>query len=439
LPTLIKAAVLPAVILALLTLGLAEAARPGRARSAGDVSTPVNLSHSPTVASSRPQIALTADGTVHVIWEEGNDVRHVYRRSGQAWGPNPPLTVYYGGSDPALAAYGNLLGASFSVQAGQDTDTALRYKLWDGVSRWKGAQKVSDLGQQPDIAFQPDDGSVWVAWINNAYDYQPYYSHFVNGVPESGPITNDSQKAQGPRIGVDAESNVWVAWKEEAQPTLDTWITCRRQTSGTRSFGLCSERADVLRGETYQANAPDLALGEGACITWDNVLRAGSVDVYLACDAGGWVPRNLSQSPGVNSLAPRLTLDRTWGPQVLWQERLKPTPAILYRPGVSPPEPVVQGMVGAPAIAFESHAADGYGTVHAVWEAAASADVDADTDIYYNSWRVDVPTPTPTATATSTASPTGSATATRPTPTPGTPSPTPGHHVYTPYLYQSKK
>jgi hypothetical protein len=373
----------------------------------------VNLSASPGVASARPQVALTADGTVHVLWEEGEDIRHVFRRPGGSWGPNPPLTVYYGGFDPALATFKDLMAVAFVVPAGTGTDTAIRLKLWDGQSRWQRAQSVhadGEFGQQPDLAFQPDDGSVWLAWVNNTYGYRPYYSRVLGTQYSSGPIARDSQKAQGPSIGVDAEGGVWVAWKEEAQPTGDTWITCRRSASGAPSWGLCSPRTDVLRGETFEAYAPDLAVGAGSCITWHNGTRAGRTDVYLACDAAGWSSRNVSQSPLRNSLVPRLALERLWGPLVTWEERDQPR-QVLVRPGLSPAGAVAQGDVAAPAVAFEPRAGDGYGYAHLVWEQVDPADPEGEPDIYYRRVRVDVPTPTPTPSATATATPTPSASA----------------------------
>jgi hypothetical protein len=411
-------------------LAMVAAAAPGPAARLRQAAEPaVNLSASPGVTSGRPRVAVTADGTVHVVWEEGEDIRHVYRRPGAAWGPTPPLTVYYGGFDPALASYKSLLAVAFVAPVGPGADTAVRLKVWDGQSRWQRAQSVhadTEFGQQPDLAIRPDDGSVWLAWVNNTYGFRPYYSRVLGNEYTVGPVASDSQKAQGPTIGVDAEGGVWVAWKEESPSTGDTWITCRRSGPGVAGWGLCSPRTDVLRGETLDAYAPDLAVGAGACITWHNGTRASHTDVYLACDGNGWITRNVSQSSASNSLVPRLALEAPWGPLVTWEERDQPR-QVLLRAGLSPAGAAAAGDVAVPAVAFEPRAADGFGYAHMVWEQVDASDPALEPDIYYRRIRVDVPTPTPTPspTATATATPRSSATPTATLPT-GSATATPG-------------
>jgi hypothetical protein len=145
----------------------------------------------------------------------------------------------------------------------------------------------------------------------------------------------------------------------------------------------------------------------------------GPTDVYLACSGSNWVPRNISQSPEVNSLVPRLALHPLWGPQVVWEERSRPHQVLYRQPGPAP-NAVARGDVSAPAVAFEPHAAAGYADVHAVWEQVPDGTADGEPDIYYSQWRVDVPTPTPTPTITP--SPTATAIPSRtPTPPTGTP------------------
>ncbi len=434
-------AVAVTVAMAALWLTVEVAGRPvtvpagGGARPRLTMEPPVNLSHSPGVTSARPRIARTTDGTLHVVWEEGDDVRHVYQLPGQPWGPNPPLTVYYGAFDPALTAYGGLVATAFSVRASQGTDTSIRLKQWDGQSRWGGAQAVhgdGQFGQQPALAFEPNDASLWVVWVNNTFGFRPYWSRVVTGrSPESGSIAGDSQKAQGPSVAVDLEGGVWVAWKEEAQPTGDTWVTCRRKAPGG-GWGLCSARTDVMRGERFEAFAPDLALdAPGACVTWHNGVQGGKMEVYLACEGGGWVARNQSQSAERNSLLPRLAAAEAWGPLVLWEERSDPR-QILFRRSGPPPEPVTEGVVAAPDIAFET--GPGFGYAHAVWQQIAPDDPAGEPDVYYARWRVDVPTPTPTATITPTPSTTPTATIT-PTRGPGSATPTPSpRRVFAPFV-----
>jgi hypothetical protein len=435
--------------LALVVAGLPAAARPAGpagSKSGRPLATPsptepvVNLSQSPGVESIAPQIARTDDGTLHVLWEEGVDVRHVYQPPGQPWGPQPPIIVYSRADQPALAARGDSLAAVVVVQEGEAaTDTGIRLREWSaGTARWGkrlAVTRMGQYGQQPDIAIQPDDHSYWVAWVNNVFGYKPYWTHLVPGeAPKSNEISQDSQKAQGPSIAVDAEGGVWVAWKEEAQPSGDSWITCRRQSPGG-GWNVCSERTDVLRGETFEAHAPDLALAApGACIAWHNGSLQNPPEAYLACDANAWAARNLSESPRRNSLAPRLALDPRWGPLTAWDESTDPNQVAL-RPGLSPTTTLAEGEVSAPALAFEPRAAEGYGYVHAVWEQDIDPGEDQDWDIFYTRHRVNVPTPTPTASPTRTASATPSPTPSATAGTPPTPSRTPAPRpVFAPFV-----
>jgi len=402
-----------------------------------------NLSASAGQRSDRPRIAITGDGTLHVVWQEQDpngaydNVVHRYRPPGGEWSPPAALTIFRNGYDPAIATDGGTVAVAFQRgNSARGDRTSIYYALWSPVDRaWSRARPIEDGeanigadGQQPDLAFGTD-GVLWLTWIDTTYGYkQPTYARIQGGVATGKAISEPSLNAQSPTIALDPEDNVHVAWTEQSDLRDEAYIAhwVRPATGGDwYSDGTLHFLA------ARKARWPDIAATEGnLCLVWHEETTADNNEIVLECNDRRW---NASNSEA-RSLVPSLALDDRQGPLVAWQERgagTSPT-RILFRQGPPPPpvgEPVTDGPVDMPSVAYRG------GYVHAAWSERRGTL----TDVLYARWAVAAPPPTPTATASRTPTVTPTATATpRFSPTPTATRPTPEALIYAPYASRIK-
>jgi hypothetical protein len=391
-----------------------------------------NLSQSDTVFSERPVIAVTSDGTVHAIWEEGANVVHRYRLPGSTTWSDRQM-VFRQGYDPAVATDGSTIVVAF-VRGKRDAsdNTEILYKLWDRDTKsWpflaeqvqSGEENIAADGQQPDVAFSMDGAVLWLTWIDTTWgEQQPYYARIRlsdHGV-DAGPIDSHSRRAQGPAIAVGPEDAVHVAWSRQFASSQTSYVM-----HASRAAQALWDIDDYpYHREVKQARSPDIEVTQNQwCMTWhENIsIETGGTpqannEVVLWCNDSNW---NLSNSRD-HSLVPSLALDDDRGQLVVWRENVSPH-QIVFRQGPPPPAQnssmVEQGAVDMPQVEYH----DGY--AHSVW----SADTESGSEVWYARWPVAMPTPTPTSTATYTPRATDT-----PTPT-GTYNP-PQHKIYLPRL-----
>ncbi len=394
-----------------------------------------NLSQSEAVYSERPIVAVTSDGTVHVVWEEGDNVVHRYRLNGTGQWSNR-LMIFRQGYDPAVATDGSTIAVAFvrGKRASAD-DTEILYKMWDPESRkWpllaeqvqSGEENIAADGQQPDIAFSVDSAYLWLSWIDTTWgERQPYYARIrlFDHAVDAGPIDSHTRNAQGPRIDVGPEDTVHVVWSKQSEYLPSSYIMHASRSAQAR-WDL--DDYPYYR-EVKQARAPDIEVTQNQwCMAWhENIaVDVGGTpepnnEVVLWCNESNW---NISNSRD-HSLVPSLTVDDERGQMVVWRENLTPR-AIVFRQGPPPPDQggftVEEGVVDMPDVLYHD------GHAHSVW----SSGTEDGSDVWYGNWSVGVPTPTPTATLTPTRQASSTPTAT------GTGSP-PAFLVYLPRLVVS--
>ncbi len=403
------------LVAAMLAGGLALATTPlglGM-RPRVDVLDATNLSASPSTSSGQPDIAVTSDGTVHVIWEEGANLVHRYRLPDSSdW--SPPVIVFRQGYDPALATDGRTVVAALVRGKGDAAeDTEILYKVWDATRRtWPllpeqvqpSAENIAAGGQQPDVALSADGAVLWLVWIDTSWgDQRPYYARIrlADHHVESAEIDPQSARAQGPAVAIGQDGRIHVAWSEQSELKKTAYVAhfARDDTTYWQPDG-----ANPYFLEARQARSPDIAVSaKSLCLTWHenmSLLVGGTPqpnnEIVLHCDGREW---NISNSP-THSLLARLALDDLRGPMTIWKENADPR-EIVFRQGHPPPAngdaSIGAGQVEAPAIAFAD------GQVHAAWVAG----IDEAGDIFTAHWPVAIPTatPEPSATATRTPSP----------------------------------
>jgi hypothetical protein len=461
-----------AVAAAAATLGL-WAARPAASSPTAPPEATV-LSEDPTAHSVDPAIAVTEDGTVHVVWQQGEPgvdepesiIMHRTRAPDGSW--SETREVYWDGVQPAIATDGRTVAVAFVRNPFDRFDTTeILYKIWDrSTSSWPDIPRAIQgglglAGGQPDAAFDPN-GYLWLAWISSRdIEQRPYYARVLAGTNEvdsGGPIDEREQGAQGPALAMDPERNVHVVWSTtyaSGEADLSRW----EWPSGGAYW---INRESALYDQIREARSPDIAAGSSAlCVTWHEGNLAQPNEVILSCDraSGSIWFGNVSRTPSSRSLLPSLSADEERGAMVLWFER-EPAASVVFGQILPPGEPasaeVRSGTMGMPSLAYR----DGF--AHAVW---VEQTAQGGSEVRFARWAVDPPEPTatPTPSATGSRTPTATRTVTTPTsatprtptsatprtptsPTPGTPThgpsettPGPRYRVFTPYCSRAAR
>lgn len=421
------------------------------------------LSSDPTTHAASPRLAVTSDGTLHAVWQQGAPgvdgaepvIQHRHRQADGSW--SETAEVYWDGVQPAIASNGQTVGVAFVRNPFDHQDTTeVLYKVWDHSLRtWPDLARAvqGDLGlagSQPDLAFDAR-GDLWLVWVNSQQvEQRPYYARLLiagNEVAAGGPIDEREQGAQGPAIAIDAEQGVHVVWSTSyasGEADLSRW----EWPTGGQYWVL---RESALYDQVRDARSPDVATGTSAlCVAWHEGNLTQPNEIILSCDraSGNLWFGNVSQSPGSRSLLPSLATDEVRGAMLLWFER---DGGRLVFGRVQPPAAPAQSEVASPTLGMPSlvfH--DGY--ANAVW---VQETTQGGSEVRFGRWRVDPPTPTPSPTAgpsatpspTRTPTPTPTVTSSPETPTAG-PSPTPTptgsqmptrHHAYTPLLERTRR
>ncbi|MCC7018833.1 MAG: hypothetical protein IT332_03720 [Ardenticatenales bacterium] len=430
----------------------------GGARPQVTLEDTLNLSLTAGRASSHPGIAIATDsatntGTVHVVWEEENaefivnGVAHRYRNFNLQTGNwkgdwSAVHWIFESGQDPAIAARGDLVVVAFVQPPWEDgAPTEINVARWaPGTQTWSEPSRLR-WGQKDNVTFyckQPDVaidalGRVWMTWVDEASDGQPYWAIVSAELPTLGELSSvdiilDTVHAQSPRIaaGPEAGDGVWSTWNKDV-PELGEGEIIR---SAFKPGNGWVESTKLNSGS--HGRAPDLAAGSNgdACTAWQEQVDggAGQPDIYMDCTMPGQRSVNLSGTAADRSVEPSVVFGPPdVGAMVAWREQPQaPDASINFKPAEPAAAPIAieGGKVSSPVIAAHG------GIVHAVW---VKDEDQGSPDVYYGRFPSSIPTPTPEPTTPGPSAthqpPSPTATRTRATPsatnTPRRPSATP--------------
>lgn len=222
-------------------------------------------------------------------------------------------------------------------------------------------------GEQPDLAIGPD-GRVHLVYANEMFgNYEIYYTTWLGGRwAASKNVSNTKEGVSSqPAIAFDANGSPVVVWTDTTGG--QAYIYFARQTNGAwQTYWVSS---------SYGGGAPDLALGKNGrlWLTWQ-AKEGDAYDVFaLFGDGRSWnrEAMNVSDSAGVDSVAPRLAAHPSWGAFLVWQESSAGGAKVYYADtleGVdwwSEPAVISQlaGRSEQPSIAV-----NGAGDVHVAWD-----------------------------------------------------------------------
>ena len=173
--------------------------------------------------SEHPAIALSDDGSIHVVWKDrrdGNAEIYYKKHNGSNWGADMRLTNAEGASGyPAIAVYGATINLVW--HDGRAGNHQIYYKRYNGVA-WESEYRISTnidgWSQWPSIAVD-EAGNLHVVWKGNiAYgaDTDIYYRRFAEGNWKTPVVlTDDPGNSFCPCIWAGPGDDLHVTWYDD--------------------------------------------------------------------------------------------------------------------------------------------------------------------------------------------------------------------------------
>jgi hypothetical protein len=170
----------------------------------------------PDKQADAPAVALTRQGSVHIVWEQDGGLWYRNQRNG-LWAD--AVQVAAEGENPALVAdpYGEIVYLAWEQEFGGNYEIFSR--KWDAVIGWSAPHNVSsnDGGSSaPALAVGPD-GGIHLIWADTTPGASTLY-HAISTDGESWPVALPIPDARGsnPTAAFAADGVLHVAWQYRA-------------------------------------------------------------------------------------------------------------------------------------------------------------------------------------------------------------------------------
>jgi hypothetical protein len=303
-------------------------------------------------------VASAPDGTVHVLWEEGEDVYHSYRRSGfwstpqrVATGERPSLVVDEEGVPHALFA--NEFGGNWEIYY-----VCWRYEVWSlprNVSHTTGASGPPRIGLAP-------DGGLHAVWADTTPGYSViYYGRQLGNYWVNNQIP--SARGSAPALAIDSLGRVHVTWQAQDTPFSVFDVFYSRWDGSDWSLP-----ENISVNETAHSAICHLATdSEGtAYLVWEEQVDNLWQVLHSYGQVGYWsVPANVSHSGDECHLAQVVVTPQDYL-HIVWSEgkTLRSCRKGARSADWFPSEEVTSNPLGLEDV---SMAASPGGGVHAVW------------------------------------------------------------------------
>lgn len=336
----------------------------------------VRVNQEQSGAAKKPQLAVLGDRNLIVVWQqtdENGENIYVARYMGDELGWSSPVAVSLntGGRDavdPKIAL--NKAGQAMIVW--QQSDGILE-RIWSSVLNtedgwgWELPRIVNTgfpLGDasQVDIVVDPA-GNVAATWMQSDGGgitdiLTNIYVSAAGAWSNPIRIENSSNSATSPRITLDSNGNVLVAWvqKSALDDDLSVWVNILSRRNNVVSWTVAEELA-VERGVDASPDIQAAAYGSGQIIVvWsqedgstENTKRIWAVTRSAEGQWSGGLLANFSQSgPEKDSENPQIAQDSDGNVIVVWKQSILNTTvhteiwANIYTPvsGWGTPRPI---------------------------------------------------------------------------------------------------
>lgn len=187
-------------------------------------SVPVDVDNSPARDSYRPSVAVGRDGLVHVVYErqtadDPDEKEEIIHRSwdGMAWSGHASLSSNVSFSRGPVVAVGSDSTVHVVWQDGENLSGDIFYAWHDGTS-WQPTEEIVTGGTEastPSVAVD-GEGEVHVAWVDDRHGDSEIYmiSKGVSGWGEETRLTEASGGSLLPTVAANAAGQVCVVWTD---------------------------------------------------------------------------------------------------------------------------------------------------------------------------------------------------------------------------------
>jgi len=291
----------------------------------------VNISNTP-LGSDHPAIAVDANGAINVVWDDSSLVPFrpeiLFTRStdeGATWSApknisNTPTTS----SSRANIAVDNKGGISV---VWVDGGRVLFTRSADGGLTWLEPKSVS--GQHgPNGLYSPAvtvdrGGGIYIAWsVANALSF--ITRSMDSGATFSSPISISAEKPTlNPNLAVDQAGTIYAVWSDASSGTLQVLFAWSKDRGDT-----FSPPVNISRSGRILALEPRIAVDPNGMIwvAWTQIFSSGLPQVFMASSSGVAgdfsQPVNLSFTAG-NGWLSNLAVGPAGDVDVVWEKSVK--------------------------------------------------------------------------------------------------------------------
>ena len=329
---------------------------------------PLNVSNNPG-DSDKPQLAVDANGVVHMVWMDDTpgklDIYYAWRGNDGVW--SSPFNVSHNPGHsypPQLALDGK--GGVHAVWVDDSPKNLEIYYAWRGSNgtAWSGPVNLSNnpsWSEHVQLAAE-QDGTVHVVWSDEAPGQNDiYYTWRNSGSAWSSPlnISNNPGFSLCPKVAVDESGTVHVIWKDGNEIYY-----IRKVTDGNWSA------PQKISGDSDVSSFPTLLVDgdEIVHVTWnEHPTDVPHAVIYTQQENDGVWSKPLRISDQSNGYyPPQLAVDENGVVHTTWYSSNQVYYAWRSTDGDwSDPQPISDSDEG---VAFAQMALDENGSTHVTWE-----------------------------------------------------------------------
>jgi len=309
----------------------------------------------------RPQIGVTPEGGVHVVWTAGGDLWHMFRE-GEAW--SKPTRLVRGTLPSLVTDTQGYLHMVFAHDFAGNFE--IYYMRWDG-RYWTLPYNIS---RTPGMSHNPalvasQEGPIYVVWEDDTPGYPSIY-HAYN--PKGHWINAPVPGARGwrPALAFDGEDTLHLVWEDAMPHGVGDDIYHSQLTD--RGWSLPENISDTPESDSSHPRIAG-AHGQTVHVVWQERLASRTRVAYSYGHYASWLKpialaqRGRNREPTV-AVSPDGHVHVVWvADDVLVHRSRGPADDAVWR-GMEALDRDPQG-VGYPAIACDSE-----GGLHSVWRRA---------------------------------------------------------------------
>jgi hypothetical protein len=273
-------------------------------------------------------MAVSDDGTVHLVWADTRDDNsEIYYRScvGGTWGAEVRLTTDPGHSHRPCIAEAPDGGLHVAWVDRRDGNYEIYYKSWDSVGGWSADERVTSYGEvdyNPAIA--ACDTAVFVAWerrMGSAFLVAAVHFAWRGGLGWSGAIDVDVASARDsyrPSLAYGPEGLLHIAYERQTSNNPDEKEKVVHKSWDGAAW---SGRTGLSTDLSFSRN-PSIATGLDSTVhvVWQDGENTGGDIFYARYDGVVWQPAEQIVTGGTEAGTPSVAVDGSGKIYVAWAD-----------------------------------------------------------------------------------------------------------------------